>query len=167
MVPLFKSLVRSTLEYANVVWCPYTRKSIDLIESVQRHFTKHIIDMKDMDYSERLKVLNLPSLEYRRFRGDLIEMYKICHNKYDPVTTRDLFDFVPEDNITRNNGFKVSKKRTNHNQFKYFFTNRIINPWNNLPSEVVNTNSLNSFKNHIDTIFSEYKYSTNFNLYYL
>ena len=58
--------------------------------------------MKDLAYSDRLKALKLPSLGYRRFRGDLIEMYKICHNKYDPVTTNNLFDFVPVDNITRN-----------------------------------------------------------------
>ena len=93
MIPLFKSLVRPILEYANVVWSPHLRKHIDNIESVQRNFTKRIIGMKDLDYHERLKILKIPSLEFRRFRGDLIEMYKICHKLYDPITTNELFEF--------------------------------------------------------------------------
>ena len=97
--------MRSCLEYANAVWCPYTRKLIDLVESVQRHFTNRIAHMKDLNYNDRLKALKLPSLEYRRFRGDLIEMFKICRKRYDPVTTNNLFDFVSENNITRNHGF--------------------------------------------------------------
>ena len=68
MVPLYKSLVRPILEYGNAVWSPYFRKHINLIESVQRKFTKCIIGVKDMTYEERLKFLNIPSLEFRRLR---------------------------------------------------------------------------------------------------
>ena len=79
MVPLFKSLVRPILEYGNAVWAPYKVKDKNLVESVQRHFTKVIIGMKDLDYPQRLEKLNLPSLEFRRLRGDMIEVYKILH----------------------------------------------------------------------------------------
>ena len=61
---------------------------------------------------------------------------------------------------------KLSKKRTNSKQYKYFYTNRIVNLWNNLPSEVVNAPSTNAFKNMIDQIFKEYMYCTNIDLYY-
>ena len=46
--------------------------------------------MKDLDYSQRLGALGLPSLEYRRGRGNLIdiEMYKMTHDLYDTVTTK-------------------------------------------------------------------------------
>ena len=40
-----------------------------------------------MIYSERLKRLNLPTLRYRRHRGDMIEVYKILHNIYDKEVT--------------------------------------------------------------------------------
>ena len=50
MVPLYKSLVRPILEYGNAVWSPYFRKHINLIESVQRKFTKCIIGVKDMTF---------------------------------------------------------------------------------------------------------------------
>ena len=63
MVPLFKALVRPILEYANVVWCPFLKKDKDRVEKVQRRFTKRIKGMKDLNYEERLKALNLPSLQ--------------------------------------------------------------------------------------------------------
>ena len=66
----------------------------------------------------KLKALNLPSLEYRSLRGDLIETFKICNSIYDPKTTNNnLFKFVPNDNPTRTNGLKMIKNRTNSKQF--------------------------------------------------
>ena len=73
MVPLFKSLVRPILEYANSVWSNNLRKNIDSIERVQRFFTKLILEVRELSYEERLIYLKLPSLEFRIFRGDLIE----------------------------------------------------------------------------------------------
>ena len=136
MVPLFKTLTRPHLEYAQAVWSPYKRKFINQIESIQRHFTKYIIGMKDMSYEDRMRSLNLPSLEYRRLRGDLIETYKMCHNLYDPITTETLIKFNKSN--TRSHEYKLLKPRVNSTQFLSFFTNRIINYWNNLPRETVN-----------------------------
>ena len=87
MVPLFKALVRPILEYGNVVWSPYKKKDIDAIESIQRHYTKSISGMRFLPYENRMKILELPSLHYRRLRGDLIETFKILNNHYDPKTT--------------------------------------------------------------------------------
>ena len=111
MIPLFKALVRPVLEYGNVVWCPSKRTHIDQIESIQRHFTKCIIGMGDLEYCERLKALGLPSLEYRRLRGDLIEIFKMTHEMYDPLTLTSLFSF--NNNITRSNNLKLNKPRVN------------------------------------------------------
>ena len=160
MVPLFKALIRPILEYGNAVWAPHLRKHIDAIEKIQRHFTKCIIGTKNLSYEQRLRFLQLPSLEYRRVRGDLIEMYKICNDLYDPVTTGSLFSF--NTSHTRNNGLKVEKLRCNNNAYKYFFTNRVVGLWNGLPSEVVRAPSVNSFKNHVDKIFKHSLYCTNF-----
>ena len=66
------------------------RKHINLIESVQRHYTRCIIGMSELDYEKRMRVLDLPSLEYRRMRGDMIEVYKITHGLHDPLTTKSL-----------------------------------------------------------------------------
>ena len=165
MIPLFKSLVRPVVEYANIVWSPFLRKDIRSIENVQRHYTKRIKGMRDLPYHERLFRLKLPSLQYRRLRGDLIETYKLLNNFYDPVTSN-LLELMPDSSSTRNHNFKLKKKSFNTNQFKYFYSNRIVNVWNKLPSNVVNAASLNYFKNAIDCHFSYLMYETNFDIYY-
>ena len=69
------------------VWTPHLVKHIKAIESVQRRATKMILTIKDLSYSERLKKLKLTTLAYRRARGDMIEVYKIVTDIYDPKTT--------------------------------------------------------------------------------
>ena len=160
MVPLFKSMVRPIVEYANVVWAPHQKKDIVIIESIQRNFTKKIKGMKDKSYEERLAKLKLPSLSYRRLRGDLIEVFKIVHAVYDPITTHSLLTRVPESSKTRKtNSFNLSKSRTNKNPYKYFFTNRVHNIWNNLPNHIVSANNINIFKNKIDSHFRDIMYT--------
>ena len=75
-VLLFKSLVRPIIEYGNVVWHPQFKYLQQEIEDVQRRATKLLSHLKDLSYSERLKKLGLPSLEHRRRRGDMLDVYK-------------------------------------------------------------------------------------------
>ena len=167
MVPLFKSMVRPIVEYANPVWSPYLKQDIKTIENIQKHFTKKIYGMRKKGYHERLKLLKLPSLEYRRLRGDMIEVYKILHGIYDSKSTDKLLTLLPEVSITRKtNNLSLLKKRTNHNPFQNFFTNRVNNPWNALPNDVVNAVNVNSFKNKIDAHFRRYIYRTDLNFLY-
>ena len=161
MVPLFSAIIRPVLEYGNAVWCPYKKKDIKKIEDVQRDYTRRIKGMNGLDYSERLQTLKLPSLEFRRLRGDLIEVYKILHNIYDPITTHSLLT-IDSSSCTHSNGFKLTKPGFNTNPYKYFFTNRIVNDWNSLPSQVVNADSLNTFKNKIDLHFRDIMYKIYF-----
>jgi len=87
--------------------------AIHCIESIQRYFTKRIIGCLHLSYVERFKnKLNLPSLSYRRMRGDMIDVFKIAHNFYDPQTTAELLKFHP-DPSTRSNGYKIVKVATN------------------------------------------------------
>ena len=96
----------------------------------------------------------------------MIEVYKILHGVYDSKTTNKLFTLVPEFSITwKSNNLNLLKKRTNHNPFQNFFTNRIINTWNALPNDVVNAITVNSFKNKIDAYFRNYIYRTDLNSY--
>lgn len=159
MVPLYKSLVRPVLEYGNSVWSPSLRRQIDHLEGVQRRFTKRIVGTNNMSYEERLAFLKLPSLEYRRVRGDLIETYKMVHDMYDSTTISSLIKIQGE-RVTRGHNYKLIKTRTNTQKFHHFFTNRITNLWNNLPNEAVNAKSLNAFKNYIDKLYKECIYSS-------
>ena len=70
---LFKSLVRPHLEYASTVWCPVFKKDRVPNENVQRRATKLVSSISHLSYSERLRELGLPSLEYRLERADVIQ----------------------------------------------------------------------------------------------
>jgi len=74
------ALVR--LEYGNVVWHPFLKKDIELLESFQHRASKMIPGLKHLCYEDRLKAMDLPSLPHRRLRGDAIETYKYLHGEY-------------------------------------------------------------------------------------
>ena len=112
-VQLYKSLVRTHLDYASSVWAPFKAKHIEQIEGVQRRATKQIPGFRDMTYSERLGVFKLPSLSYRRLRGDMVEVYKILNGKYDQnlCTILKLWkDMAPRSSI-RGNSLNVYPQR--------------------------------------------------------
>ena len=80
MLVLFNSIVRSKLEYCCPVWDPYKVKHINSIEQIQRNFTKKIKFMRDLDYWQRLKTLNIMSLQRRREKMIIILVWKIKNN---------------------------------------------------------------------------------------
>ena len=113
----------------------------------------------DLPYEERLKKLKLPSLAYRRMRGDMVEVYKYCHSLYQ-VDRKPfkLMSEVNEDSVTRDNCFKIYKEKCKHAVRPNFFGNRVANIWNSLPTSVVQAPSLNSFKNRPDKLWEQYMY---------
>ena len=53
---------------------------------MQKRATELVIAVKHLKYQERLKQLNLPTLKYRRIRGDMTEVYKIFRGNYDDIS---------------------------------------------------------------------------------
>lgn len=77
IINAFKVYVRPLLEYNSSVWSPSLKNLIELLESVQRRFTKRIFGLYNLTYHQRLICLGLESLELRRLRADLLLVYKI------------------------------------------------------------------------------------------
>ena len=146
---LYKSIVRPHLEYANQVWAPRLQRQIDSVENVQRRATKLIPGFDHLEYEERLKKLKLPTLTYRRLRGDLIETFKILSKKYDPDVCEGFID-LREDSITRGHSLKIFKHGCRLNVRKNCFPNRIVDVWNALPEQVVSAKSVESFEGRLD-----------------
>ena len=77
MMTIWKSLVQSKLDYCSQLWSPSDQASISKLEGPARHFTAQISGLEDMDYWDRLKILNLYSQERRRERYQIIFIWKI------------------------------------------------------------------------------------------
>ena len=130
-IPLYKAMVRSHLDYAVSVWCPYKEKHIEALEKVQRRATKRIDGFKNFSYEERLKKLKLPTLKYRRIRGDMIECYKILNEVYD-TNKKNFFELQIERNegrILRGHSLKVYYPRFQKNIRKHSFPVHVIETW--------------------------------------
>ena len=85
---IYTAFVRPHLEYAQSVWAPHFRKHINMLENVQIRASKLVDGLGNVGYPERLKRLNLPTLAYRRLRGDMIEIYKHFHTYDKDITSK-------------------------------------------------------------------------------
>jgi ribonucleases P/MRP protein subunit RPP40 len=146
---LYKALVRPHLEFCIQAWRPYLKKDIDIIEGVQRRATKIIDGFAHLSYEERLAELRLTTLETRRLRGDLIEVFKMI--RCDDYV--DYKHFLQLSNTgLRGNCFKLYKNRFTTNIGKYSFSNRVVDIWNKLSDEVVSSTTVTSFKAKLDLV---------------
>ena len=147
LLKLYTSLVSPTLDYANAAWTPILRRDQVILENVQRRATKLVPELRDRNYEDRLRTWKLPSLYYRRARGDMIEAYKFTHSIYKTEQE----PLQRQTNIsTRGHSHKLNKERCNARTRANFFRHRITNRWNKLCDDVVTAPSLNSFKSRLD-----------------
>ena len=58
---------------------------------------------------ERLNVLGIPTLKYRRYRGDMIETFKILHGIYDTDTAVAPVLPICQESVTRGNSCRLVK----------------------------------------------------------
>ncbi|KAK3084777.1 hypothetical protein FSP39_018740 [Pinctada imbricata] len=145
---LYKSIVRPHLEYASSAWSTVNKREAALIENTQRRATKLIKDISHLPYTQRMKILGIPSLEYRRIRCDMIQVFKYV--KGIDVVDENLL--TPSENTrTRGNKYKLAKPHCRLNIRKFSFVPRIVNVWNSLPDHVVDSPNINIFKSRLNT----------------
>ena len=154
-LPLFKGLVRPHLEYAAPVWTPHQQQMKKKIESVQRIATKRLPGMKELEYNERLRKLKLPTLAYRRVRGDMIQVFKLVmpikKGAYDKSLPQ-LLDLKSDLGIRQGKGHEKQLYKGNAKKDikKYGFNFRVCKLWNSLPSHVINCTSVKAFEIALD-----------------
>ena len=149
---IFKGLVRPHLEYAAPVWNPKAIYQIDKIENVQRRATKLVPGLANLSYLERLKILKLHTLAYRRTRGDMIQVFKMINPNYGYDKSIPCL-LTPNDNKyhkLRGHSKKLFPYSSNKDIRKFCFSNRIVHIWNSLPENVVSAENILSFEKNLD-----------------
>ena len=126
---------------------------------MQKRATRLVPGLGGLSYSERLVELGLTTLETRRYRGDLIEVYKIVHG-FDNLDRSQFFKFRSEVHAYNTTGHNLCIYHKAHNRSvrRVFFGIRIIDDWNKLPEEVVNSQSISSFKRALDGLLERGTY---------
>ena len=125
----------------------------DAIERVQRRATKSVSSLRHLSYQGRLRALKLPSMYYRRIRGDMIMTYQILTGHLR-VDIADLFEQDPSDR-TRGHQLRLKQIRVSSHLRQASFCHRVISTWNGLPAEVVSSPSVDTFKNRLDKQWKE------------
>lgn len=88
LVVLFKTLVRPILEYGSVIWSPYQRNHMDLVQQIQTKFIRMLGPRLGYTYRNTPvntveQLLNIPSLHLRRQHSDLLFLYKLVKGRID------------------------------------------------------------------------------------
>ena len=140
---MYKTYIRPLLEYNSQIWSPHLLSDIDMIENVQRSFTRSLWGMGGKSYLQRLVHLNLQSLEVRRIFNDLVLFHKIVHGNIDLDTN----DFVTFKQLNlRGHDYKVHVDTARIDYRKYSFVSRTSKIWNQLPAPTVNVKTSYEFK---------------------
>ena len=117
---------------------------------MQRRATKLVPALRNLQYEERLKRLGLTTLEDRRERGDMIETYKLITGKED-INPGKFFTMATvrgDPELTHN--MKLYKNSFRLDVRKYTFSQRVIDKWNSLDKDVVESLKTSGFKRKYD-----------------
>ena len=106
--------------HANIVF----RGEYYNVERVQRSFTKRLLGLWSLSYTERLLRLNLDSLESRRVKADLVLLFKVIHGFVD-IDRCAMFD-IQIDRTTRGHDLHIHKNHSNVDARKFHFCNRVL-----------------------------------------
>ena len=137
---LYKQFVRCHLEFAIPAWSPWLIQDIEILERVQKKAVNFIVGLSGKTYEEKLSELNLTSLDDRRKKFDLVQTFKIL-NGHDRVDASIWFTTVGDsaNRLTRNTayGMNLVATRSRTDIRRNFFSNRVANLWNSLPTDMI------------------------------
>nr|CAD2192896.1 unnamed protein product [Meloidogyne enterolobii] len=145
---LFKTYILPTLEYGSPIWNPMSKELTKDLERVQKFFTKSALlkcRRKNLKYTDRLKLFQLETLQFRRYYTDVITMYKILFN-HTSLIPEELFTLNTRP--SRKHDFIIQVSNKNAKTINSFI-NRTVNIWNLIPRNIFIGHTLNNFKTNL------------------
>jgi hypothetical protein len=147
-VRLYMQYVRPHLEFASPAWSPWTEADKAVLEKIQRRAVSMVSGLKGESYEEKLKELGLPTLEERRHQADMLQTFKILRG-IDRVDHKTWFQLAAETGrATRSadDPLNLRLKASRLEVRRHFFSNRVVEDWNLVPSTVKNARTVSAFK---------------------
>jgi len=126
-------------------------KTLKKIERVQRRYIKRLRGFANVSYTERLRRLQLHSLELWRLFFDLCMCYRIIFGLVN-VCVSDFFE-LNRASQTRGHPYKLYKQRSHSSVRAFYFAIRVINAWNSLPADRADFSSFACFKRTVEQIY--------------
>ena len=118
------------------------------LKKVQHRFTRMITSLKSLQYEDRLQKLGLWTLEERRNRADLMEVFKMAH-RFAAIRLTDMFQ-TDTSGRTRGHSLNLVKCRCKQDIRKFFFSHRVVSKWNMLDDDSVMAKTVNGFKTKLE-----------------
>ncbi len=152
-VNLYKQYVRPHLEFAVQAW---TQHDKDLLEKVQKRAVAMVSGLQGTTCEERLGELGMTTLEERRHRADMFQVFKILTAK-DNVNKDSWFQMAADGAVRTRQAvglMNLVRPRTRLEVRGNFFSVRVVEDWNSVPDEIKMARSEGHFKRLYDQHWS-------------
>ena len=153
---MFTAVFRPHLEYGAPIMESTFKKTDNHDRKCSNESIKNDSRFVTSPYQHRLEVLKLPTLQYRRYRGDMIEMFKLSHCYYDEMAINEFIEFRSKNSGEQRLGghrYHVNKGRFKKDVRRFSFKCRVTEQWNHQPKAVVDAPNINTFKNRLDRLW--------------
>ena len=156
-INLYKTYVRHHLEFSVQAWAPWYAKDQALLENVQKRAVNMVVGLRSTSYEGKLKELKLPSLQERRMRGDMIQVWKFLHD--ESYGGNKLFRMAEEQHVRHSRHtskpLNIYRPDAKLEVRRNFFTVRCIDKWNRLPHKVQDAADLITLENDYDKFLKQ------------
>ena len=144
LLKLYRCYIIPNIEYCNVCIIPNITQN-EKIESIQHKVTKYIcykMNKSNLDYKQRLSVLNLKTLECRRQLAVLKIVFKCIHN-FNSVPENWKKMFIISENTRNGRVLLKPRNRINICDKNFFYYS--INLFNSLSLDIRNETVFSKF----------------------